>query len=56
MATSEQLQRVVCPVGLKIKSQSVPEIAVSIMAQFIEKRAELVNGQSVSAEGKMELV
>jgi xanthine/CO dehydrogenase XdhC/CoxF family maturation factor len=28
-------------VGLKIHSKTVPEIAVSIMAQFIEKRAEL---------------
>lgn len=42
IATPEQLQRVACPVGIKIKSQSVPEIAVSIMAQFIEKRAEVV--------------
>ncbi|MEO7676532.1 MAG: XdhC family protein [Verrucomicrobiota bacterium] len=41
IATEEQLQRVACPVGIEIKSQSVPEIAVSIMAQFIEKRAEL---------------
>lgn len=44
LATSEQLARLACPVGIKIRSQSVPEIAVSIMAQFIEKRAELVNG------------
>lgn len=42
IATPEQLARVACPVGIKIKSRSVPEIAVSIMAQFIEKRAELV--------------
>ena len=41
IATEEQLNRVACPVGIKIKSQSVPEIAVSIVAQFIEKRAEL---------------
>jgi xanthine/CO dehydrogenase XdhC/CoxF family maturation factor len=33
---------VACPVGIKIRSQSVQEIAVSIMAQFIDKRAELV--------------
>ena len=39
IATPEQLQRVACPVGLKIGSTSVMEIAVSIMAQFIEKRA-----------------
>jgi xanthine dehydrogenase accessory factor len=41
IATAEQMQRVACPVGLKIRAQSVPEIAVSILAQFIEKRAEL---------------
>jgi xanthine/CO dehydrogenase XdhC/CoxF family maturation factor len=28
-------------VGIKIRSQTVPEIAVSILAQFIDKRAEL---------------
>src|SRR5882672_5364790 len=32
IATAEALRRVVCPVGIKIRSQSVPEIAVSIMA------------------------
>jgi xanthine dehydrogenase accessory factor len=42
LATPEQLQRVACPVGIKIGSTSVMEIAVSIMAQFIEKRAQLV--------------
>ena len=41
IATEEELKRVVCPVGIQIRSQTVPEIAVSIMAQFIEKRAEL---------------
>jgi len=43
IATREQLERVACPVGLEIHSQSVPEIAVSIMAQFIQKRAESVH-------------
>jgi xanthine dehydrogenase accessory factor len=42
IATPEELQRVACPVGIKIQSKSVPEIAVSIMAQFIDKRSELV--------------
>jgi xanthine dehydrogenase accessory factor len=42
LATEEELSRVACPVGIRIRSKSVPEIAVSIMAQFIEKRAELV--------------
>jgi xanthine dehydrogenase accessory factor len=56
IATAEELQRVVCPVGIKIRSQSVPEIAVSIMAQFIDKRAELVYGKQISAAGKLQLV
>ena len=40
IATAEEVARVACPVGIKIGSESVPEIAVSIMAQYIEKRAE----------------
>jgi xanthine dehydrogenase accessory factor len=39
IATGEEVARVACPVGIKIGSESVPEIAVSIMAQYIEKRA-----------------
>jgi xanthine dehydrogenase accessory factor len=39
IATEEQLQRVACPVGARIHAKSVSEIAVSIMAQFIERRA-----------------
>jgi len=42
LASEEELKRVECPVGLRIKSQTVMEISVSIMAQFIQKRAELV--------------
>jgi xanthine dehydrogenase accessory factor len=56
IATAEEMARVVCPVGIKIRSQSVPEIAVSIMAQFIEKRAELVSEKQVSTAAKVELV
>jgi xanthine dehydrogenase accessory factor len=55
IATPEELQRVVCPVGIRIRSQSVPEIAVSIMAQFIEKRAELVGDRQISSAAKFEL-
>jgi xanthine dehydrogenase accessory factor len=40
IATAEELQRVACPVGVRIRCQTVMEIAVSIMAQFIDKRAE----------------
>jgi len=56
IATPEEMARVVCPVGIEIRSQSVPEIAVSIMAQFIEKRAELVGDKQVSTAAKVELV
>ena len=55
IATPQQLQRVACPVGIHIKSQSVQEIAVSIMAQFIEKRAELVYEQAGSPAARGEL-
>ena len=41
IATPEDLKRVTCPVGIRIGSVSVMEIAVSIMAQYVEKRAEL---------------
>jgi xanthine dehydrogenase accessory factor len=56
IATAEEMARVACPVGIEIRSQSVPEIAVSIMAQFIEKRAELVGEKQVSTAAKVELV
>ena len=39
IATAEELARVACPVGLPIRSETVAEIAVSIMAQFIDRRA-----------------
>jgi len=42
LATPEQLQQVACPVGIKIRSRTVMEIAVSILAQYVDKRAELV--------------
>jgi xanthine dehydrogenase accessory factor len=43
IASEKQLARVACPVGLPIGSTSVMEIAVSIMAQFIEQRARAVH-------------
>jgi xanthine dehydrogenase accessory factor len=56
IATPEEWSRVACPVGIKIRSQSVMEIAVDIIAQYIDKRAELVNEKRATAAGKMELV
>jgi xanthine dehydrogenase accessory factor len=49
IATPEELARVACPVGIKLRARSVMEIAVSIMAQFIDKRAELVHEQQPGA-------
>ena len=43
LATTEQSERVACPVGLDIQAVSVPEIAVSVMAQLIQKRAEIAS-------------
>jgi xanthine dehydrogenase accessory factor len=51
LATPAELQRVACPVGIKFRSQSVQEIAVSIVAQFIDKRAELVYEPGVAGPG-----
>jgi xanthine dehydrogenase accessory factor len=41
LATEADLAKVACPVGFDIQAVSVPEIAVSILAQFIQKRAAL---------------
>jgi xanthine dehydrogenase accessory factor len=55
IATAEQMQRVACPVGVRIRSRSVMEIAVDIMAQYIDQRAGLVcSGHDITA-GKVEL-
>ena len=41
LATEGELQRVESPVGLNISAVSVPEIAVSIAARLVQRRAEL---------------
>jgi xanthine dehydrogenase accessory factor len=46
VATAEELARLACPVGLPIGAISVHEIAVSIMAQYIEKRVGYFAGKS----------
>ncbi|HZM04653.1 MAG TPA: XdhC family protein [Candidatus Saccharimonadales bacterium] len=48
IATAEELARVGSPVGLPIGAVSVPEIAVSILAQYIAKRAEYFSEKSIS--------
>ena len=40
IATEEEMARVASPVGLDIGAASVQEIAVSILAQYVQKRAE----------------
>jgi xanthine dehydrogenase accessory factor len=47
VATAEQLATVACPVGLGIGSRSVPEIALSIVGQLVQKRAELLQATEV---------
>lgn len=56
LATAEEVARVACPVGIHIKSQSVMEIAVDIMAQYINQRAELIYARQTATTGKHELV
>jgi xanthine dehydrogenase accessory factor len=41
IATAEQFDRIACPVGLDINAAGTHEIAVSVMAQYIQKRAAL---------------
>lgn len=48
LATPEEMAAVACPVGIKIQSKTVPEIAVSIIAQYIEKRAEYLREKSAN--------
>ena len=43
IATAEQFDRIACPVGVDISAQSTQEIAVSVLAQYIQKRAESTN-------------
>ncbi len=39
VASPAQLDKLACPVGVDIRAQSTPEIAVSVLAQYIQKRA-----------------
>ncbi|HOW66198.1 MAG TPA: XdhC family protein [Candidatus Paceibacterota bacterium] len=49
IASPEEMSRVNCPVGLEIHSETPAEIAVSIVAQLIKKRAEFMR-ESMSPE------
>ncbi len=50
-ATAEQVARVACPVGIDIDSRTVPEIAVSIIAQCIQKRATVLRDWEMAVAG-----
>jgi xanthine dehydrogenase accessory factor len=59
-ATRARLDQVACPVGLDIQAVSVPEIAVSIVSQLVEKRARmlrsLVSEPSLQSQPVAEIV
>ena len=40
IGTQAALEKLACPVGVNIAATSVPEIAVSILAQYIDQRAQ----------------
>jgi xanthine/CO dehydrogenase XdhC/CoxF family maturation factor len=56
IATPEEMQRVACPVGVRIRSRSVMEIAVDILAQYIDKRAEAIFAPLRATAATVELV
>jgi xanthine dehydrogenase accessory factor len=56
IATPEEMQRVACPVGVRIRSRSVMEIAVDILAQYIDKRAEAIFAPLGATAATVELV
>jgi xanthine dehydrogenase accessory factor len=49
IATPEQFDRIACPVGLDIAAVGTHEIAVSVLAQLIQKRAELLRPKKQDA-------
>jgi xanthine dehydrogenase accessory factor len=50
IVSAEIMSRVCCPVGLEIHSQTPPEIAISIVAQLVQKRAELRGAESTDPQ------
>ncbi len=51
MARAEEFDRLACPVGLDIQAVGPHEIAVSVMGQFIQKRAEFNARDRLHAAG-----
>lgn len=52
LATAEQMEAVACPVGVEIGEQTVREIAFSILAQYIQKRSEVLDENRISDSGR----
>lgn len=55
LATSEELARVACPVGICIRSRSVMEIAVDILAQYIDRRAAVLTEKGAALPAKLDV-
>jgi xanthine dehydrogenase accessory factor len=55
IANADELDKVCCPVGLQINAQGVHEIAVSILAQYIQQRADHVTKTSLLVPHRPEL-
>jgi xanthine dehydrogenase accessory factor len=45
IATAEQFERIACPVGIDISAVGTQEIAVSVIAQLIQKRAAMTGAK-----------
>ncbi len=55
LATLEELDRVACPVGIRIQSRTVMEIAVDILAQYIDRRATALAAAGVTPPAKQDV-
>ena len=49
IGSEEALERLSCPVGVDIAAHTVPEIAISILAEYIDQRAAYVSQQISSS-------
>ena len=50
LASAEEMDRVACPVGVDIGAQTTQEIGVSILAQYIQRRAECKHREPVTGD------
>jgi xanthine dehydrogenase accessory factor len=50
LASAEEMDRVACPVGVDIGAQTTQEIGVSILAQYIQRRAECEHREPVTGD------